>query len=242
MKYLIHVTLLFFTALSYASETFIVGQMYDLPVDCGHDASFKPDYTKLLDKSSKEELYSERWFYDENGTTVKTWLDYSLYDNRYPNEYSFQGGSLGYSLRWSFQEYIGGCVYNKFMSMTTHPIFPSNPISGMILTKRFSVPQQSYPEQELGFYLNIEILKRDIPRFDENESRVIMSLLCHSNMDSALVKDLEDLQPGTHMLTVQMEEFSLSQCSEGDTLELKITFLGHNLQLNGVQSMFYELF
>lgn len=237
---LITLSILLSSSLLHASETMIIGHQYEIPIDCGHQAYFKPEYHKAIDEMDEaERILHLRYFQGEKGDSVSvksiiTADDYSKFNNIQ----SFVTSSLHYSYSQEALQYQGGCINGKLIASSPHIAFNAKISSDIIYRRAFFLPT-TQNDEAYSFYAHVAFSQHDFLSHANKDTQVSITLSCR---DYQYTRKLDNPGVGKQVLTIPMGEFNLAACSTKEQVELKVLLRGNALQLEGLQAMYYEAF
>lgn len=224
---------------SQASDKMIIGHMYQLPVDCGHDAELKPVYTNVFDQINGNAHLSTRNYINSDqdmGVYTHHSIDTPSEDTRLfvnLNILSSQHNSDLFSFRT-------GCINGRFYTSAPSSVrYGENHKLGIEVHKQFLLPKGD--GTDYGFYANLNIEKLNYNNTIVDNSYARLSLSCQGQSDISIEKNESPYSVGSHSLTIPIDEFDLTGCTS-NRLMLRVTLSGHGIRLNALQAMLYETF
>lgn len=238
--------LLVFSTCVLSSESMIIGHRHDIPVDCGYQAYFKPDYAKSLDRMDglssiyvNENILHLRHFQGEKGDSISIRSLVTAYDyETLKNVQYFSNDNLSYTNTQEAIQYRGGCIDDRLIASSPQLLLIAKVSSELIYRRTFLLPEAGGNEL-YSFYAHVTYSQHDFISDANKNTQVSISLSCQ---DYKYTREAENPDIGTHKLTIPMDEFNLSSCSAKNQVELEVVLRGNGLRLEGLQTMYYEVF
>lgn len=254
------VALMMQTTMVFSDEVFIVGKLYQIPVDCGYDAAIVPASDGVFGHKgmfgtleAQPEFNTFRWNYSGHfsGTLeAAVSAELTLNSTDMDRVRQFSSGNLNVDMEYHGTPglsvyYNLGCVAGKFKTIEWQPGAQATPAAfSMTMSKAITVPPRPAGDGgSYGFYAQAKVVvPAVIGAAMSPERRARISVTCRDGGDTITAEHiLHRPGGGTHFLTIGNGDFNFENCNNTQ-FDLNIEFEGANFQLEGLEALYYELF